>query len=112
MRRALVLFFLLGCKTQPVLSDAGLSQPPGSASAPASASASGSASAPAPGAECAADGECGPASCCGPFMAEGRCVKATSRNCEGVLCPQMVSDWVCACRHGVCATVRRDAPAK
>ena len=113
MRAALTLLLALAssaaCKTTPVPSDAGLAEPPASASASPSASASTSPPPPPAGSECAADSDCGPASCCGPFMAEGRCVKATTRNCQGVLCPQIVSDYACACRNGLCATVRVSA---
>jgi hypothetical protein len=105
-----------GCKTEPVASDAGLSAPPASASASAAASGStaplasaapgASSESTGTGSECKVDADCGPASCCGPFMAEGKCVRAAARNCSGVLCPQIVSDWTCACRAGRCATVR------
>ncbi|HSQ66815.1 MAG TPA: hypothetical protein VLM85_26530 [Polyangiaceae bacterium] len=113
MRVAIALLFAsasaAACKTTPVPSDAGLTEPPASASPSPSASASPSAPAPPAGAECTADSDCGPASCCGPFMADARCVKTTLRNCQGVLCPQIVSDYACACRNGLCATVRVSA---
>ncbi len=110
MRRAIFCAVLCAaaCKTHPVMSDAGLAEPPSASVAVSSSPSTSSSVGPPQGNDCAADSDCGPASCCGPFMAEGRCVKTTTRNCEGVMCPQIVSDYACACRRGLCTTTRKN----